>query len=61
MTTDFKVEYVDDEKTLVELRSKDMSIRELFRCATPVENANFKQIILRVFQSHSPMIDNAAN
>ena len=61
MANDFKVEYVDDEKTLVELRSEDMSIRELFRYATPVENADFKRITLRVFQSHSPMIDNVAN
>ena len=49
------------KKTLVELRNDDMSIRELFRCVTPVENADFKRITLRVFQSHSPMIDNAAN
>ena len=49
------------EKTLVKLRNDDMSIRELFRCVTPVENADFKRITLRVFQSHSPMLDNAAN
>ena len=49
------------KKTLVELRNDDMSIRELFRFFTPVECADFKRIILRVFQSHSPMIDNAAN
>ena len=38
------------KKTLVELRN-----------VTPVENEDFKRITLSVFQSHFPMIDNAAN
>ena len=45
----------------MELRNDDMSIRELFRCVTSVENEDFKRTTLRVFQSHSPMIGNAAN
>jgi len=52
---DIKIKYLDDEKNFVNLAYDDASVSELFRCAVPVENADFKRITILIEESNSPL------
>ena len=40
---DLGIRYLDDEKTFVDLSDQN-SVKEMFRCGVPVENAEFRRI-----------------
>jgi hypothetical protein len=52
---DVKIKYLDDEKNFVNLPPDESAMSEMFRCAIPVANADFKRITIVVEESFSPI------
>jgi len=51
-----RVQYLDDEKCFVDLVPNDLAaLSEMFRCASTVENSDFKRVTIRVEEAASPV------
>ena len=53
---EFQVAYENDEGTWITMSDNQVDITDMYRCATPVNNAEYRRIKIRIMEGCSPVI-----